>query len=286
METVSTIAELRRSLAGARAGGRSVGLVPTMGALHDGHVSLLAAARDECDVVVMSLFVNPAQFGAGEDLDAYPRDEARDSEIASAAGVDLLFAPEAGEMYPAAFATRVVVAGVTERLEGAARGVTHFDGVATIVTKLLHIVEPDVAYFGQKDAQQAIVVRRLVADLDIRVRVEVLPTVRAEGGLALSSRNAYLTAAERERATGLSRALAVAAAAISDGERDGAAAAALARAELAADAIEPEYLAIVDPETLEDVETVQGPVLVAVAARIGRTRLIDNVIAIPSNHHE
>ena len=184
MKTVRTIAELRRSLDLARAGGRCVGLVPTMGALHDGHLSLLRAAREECDVVVMSLFVNPAQFAAGEDLDAYPRDEAHDAELAANAGVDLLFAPAVAEIYPPGFATRVSVGGVSERLEGAARGVEHFEGVATVVTKLLNIAQPDVAYFGQKDAQQVAVIRRLVTDLDMRVRVAVCPTVREPGGLA------------------------------------------------------------------------------------------------------
>jgi pantoate--beta-alanine ligase len=281
MQTVRTIAELRRLLADARADGRSVGLVPTMGALHEGHLALLRAARDACDVVVISLFVNPAQFAAGEDLEAYPRDEAADAELARGAGVDLLFAPAVEAIYPAGFATSVVVRGVSERLEGAARGAEHFAGVATVVTKLLNIVAPDVAYFGQKDAQQAVVIRRLVADLDIPVAIAVCPTVRADDGLALSSRNAYLTAREREQAAGLARALEHAAALIAAGERDGSVAAAAARRELDADQIEPEYLEIVDPQTLNAVELVDEPVLVAVAARIGSARLIDNVIASP-----
>jgi pantoate--beta-alanine ligase len=282
MKTASTIAELRRLLADARSGGRSVGLVPTMGALHAGHLSLLRAARDSCDVVVMSLFVNPTQFAAGEDLAAYPRDGAADAELARSAGVDLLFAPSVEEMYPPGFATSVVVRGVSERLEGAARGTAHFEGVATVVTKLLNIVGPDVAYFGQKDAQQAVVIRRLVVDLDMPVRIAVLPTVREGDGLARSSRNAYLTAHDRARAVGLSRALEQAASLIAAGERDSAVPASAARSELAAHEIEPEYLEIVDPDTFEAVETVEGPVLVAVAAKVGRARLIDNVIASPT----
>jgi len=288
MQTIRTIAELRRSLAGAREGrptrgaGERVGLVPTMGALHDGHLSLLAAAREECDVVVMSLFVNPTQFAAGDDLDSYPRDEQADAELARGAGVDLLFAPSVAEMYPPGFATSVIVRGVSETLEGAKRGAGHFEGVATVVTKLLNIVAPDVAYFGQKDAQQAVVIKRLVADLNLAVRIAVCPTVREADGLARSSRNAYLTAEERARAVGLSRALAQAATLITAGERDSSASEAAAQRELAAHEIEPEYLDIVDPETLAAVAEIDGPVLVAVAAKVGRARLIDNVLVSPT----
>ena len=288
MQTIRTIAELRRSLAGAREGrptrgaGERVGLVPTMGALHDGHLSLLAAAREECDVVVMSLFVNPTQFAAGDDLDSYPRDEQADAELARGAGVDLLFAPPAEEMYPPAFATSVIVHGVSETLEGAARGAGHFEGVATVVTKLLNIVAPDVAYFGQKDAQQAVVIKRLVADLDMPVRIVVCPTVREADGLARSSRNVYLTADERAHAVGLSRALEHAAALIAAGERDSSTTATAARRALAAYEIEPEYLDFVDPVTLAEVAEIDGPVLVAVAAKVGRARLIDNVLVSPT----
>jgi pantoate--beta-alanine ligase len=279
MKTIRSIAELRRALARARAQGKSVGLVPTMGALHDGHLSLIAAARNDCDVVVMSLFVNPSQFAAGENLAGYPRDEASDSAVAQEAGVDVLFAPAVEEMYPNGFATSVVVHRVTEPLEGAARGPSHFEGVATVVAKLLNIVGPDVAYFGQKDAQQVLVVKRLVADLNIPARIAVCPTVREADGLARSSRNAFLTGAERERAVGLSRALAAAASRVAAG--DGSAAAAAARNELEHYGVEPEYLAVVDPETLDPVSSIDGPVLVAVAAKLGRARLIDNVIASP-----
>jgi pantoate--beta-alanine ligase len=282
MQTIRTIAELRRLLAPARVAGERVGLVPTMGALHEGHLSLLAAAREECDVVVMSLFVNPTQFAAGEDLDAYPRDEQADAALARESGVDLLFAPSVEEMYPQGFATSVIVRGVSETLEGAARGAGHFEGVATVVTKLLNIVAPDVAYFGQKDAQQAVVIKRLVADLDMAVRIAVCPTVREADGLARSSRNVYLTADERARAVGLSRALAQAATLITDGERDSSAPATAAQRELAAHEIEPDYLDIVDPETLARVAEIDGPVLVAVAAKVGRARLIDNVLVSPA----
>jgi pantoate--beta-alanine ligase len=283
MRTVRTIAELRRALAPAHDARLRVGLVPTMGALHDGHLSLLGAARAECDLVVMSVFVNPLQFGPSEDLAAYPRDEARDAALAQEAGVDLLFTPAAEEIYPPGFATSVVVRGVSERLEGAQRP-GHFEGVATVVAKLLNIVAPEVAYFGQKDAQQAIVIKRLVADLDMPVRIEVCPTVREHDGLAQSSRNAYLSAEERARATSISRALERTAQLIAHGERDSRTAVAAARGELAAHDLEPEYLEIVDPDTLEPVKRVERPVIVALAARVGRARLIDNVIATPSTN--
>ena len=207
MRTTGTIAEIREFLAGARREPVTVGLVPTMGALHEGHLSLLTRAREQCDVVVVSLFVNPTQFDDPGDLASYPRDTQRDSELAAAAGADVLFAPAEGEMYRAGTRTTVRVADITETLEGASRGSAHFDAVATVVTKLLHIVSPDVAYFGQKDAQQVAVVRRLVADLDMAVRIEVCPIVRASDGVALSSRNMLLSADERERARGLNRAL-------------------------------------------------------------------------------
>jgi len=273
-----TVAEVREALRGAQ---RPVGLVPTMGALHEGHLSLLRRARAQCRTVVMSLFVNPSQFGEARDLESYPRDEDADVRLAESIGVDLVFAPSVEEMYPRGFATTVDVAGLTDVLEGAARGVEHFRAVATVVAKLLNVVGPDVAYFGQKDAQQALVIRRLVRDLDIPVAIEVCPTVRAADGLALSSRNALLSDAERERASGLWRALSLASELVAAGERDGSAVAAAARAQLARDGIEPEYLAVADPETLVPVERIEAPVLIALAARIGAARLIDNVIAVP-----
>jgi pantoate--beta-alanine ligase len=282
VSALTTIGELRAQLAPVHAEQRKIGLVPTMGALHDGHRSLLEAARAECDVVVMSLFVNPSQFGPGEDLASYPRDRDGDERLAREAGVDLLFAPAADELYPPGFATRVIVDGVSERLDGALRGASHFEGVATVVTKLLNIVAPDVAYFGQKDAQQAVVIGRLVKDLDIPVRLVICPTVRESDGLARSSRNAYLDPGERERALGLSRALGRTQDAIAAGERSGSAALAAATAPLAAAGIDPDYFAVVDPDTLEPVEAIDGPVLVAIAAQIGRAHLIDNVLVTPT----
>ena len=243
MRTVRTVAELREALAPACREGRSIGLVPTMGALHDGHLSLLRTAREQNDVVVMSLFVNPAQFGRGEDLERYPRDEERDLGLAEAAGTDLVYAPAADEVYPEGFATAVEVSGLTDVLCGdpGRRGAEHFRGVTTVVAKLLNSVAPDRCYFGQKDAQQAIVIRRMARDLDFGAEIVVCPTVREPDGLALSSRNGYLDAEARQRAVGLSRGLEAAAAAAHDGARaDGALAA--ARAELAAAGIEPEYL--------------------------------------------
>ena len=279
MLTVRTIAQLREEL---REAARPIGLVATMGALHEGHLALLERARADCATVVMSLFVNPSQFGAGEDLAAYPRDEDADARLAASAGVDFLFAPPPAEIYPQGFATRIHVSGLGDTLEGAARGSQHFDGVATVVAKLLNIVGPQVSYFGQKDAQQALVVRRLVADLDIDVSIEVCPTVRAHDGLALSSRNAYLDAGERVRAAALYRALRAAAAAVVGGGLDDAGIRSAALAELERDGIEPEYLAVVDPTTRAPPARVQGPVLIAVAARVGGARLIDNVIATPA----
>jgi pantoate--beta-alanine ligase len=281
---IRTKAELRDALAPVRRDGRSIALVPTMGALHEGHLSLLRAARRRCDVVVMSLFVNPAQFGEGEDLNAYPRDEARDVELAGETGADIVFAPAPGEVYPEGFATFVEVEGLTDVLCGAptSRGREHFRGVTTVVAKLLNIVAPDVAFFGQKDAQQAIVVRRMTADLDFPVEIAVEPTVREPDGLAMSSRNAYLTPEERQRATALSRALDAAAAEAQDGVETDAALKA-ARSVLAEAGIEPEYLEARSATDLEPIVSFNGrPVLVAVAARVGRARLIDNVVLGPA----
>lgn len=281
-----TKAELRAAVRRAREEGQTVGLVPTMGYLHEGHLSLIRAARAECDLVVVSLFVNPTQFGPGEDLDRYPRDEERDLRLAAEAGADLVFAPAVEEVYPDgpdASATRVEVTGpLTEALDGdpARRGPGHFHGVTTVVAKLFNVVGPDVAYFGQKDAQQAVVIRRMVRDLDFPARIEVLPTVREPDGLAMSSRNAYLEPADRERATALSRALAAA----ERCARQGALGIGLeaARRELRDAGIEPEYLEARDAETLAPVKELSDrPVLVAVAARVGAARLIDNVLIEP-----
>ncbi len=279
MRLVRTRYELREALAEPRQAGKAIGLVPTMGYLHEGHLSLLRAARSECEFVVMSLFVNPAQFAPGEDLERYPRDEQRDAQLAEDAGVDLIYAPDAAEVYPPGFATSVEVAGLTEVLDGAPaqRGPEHFRGVATVVAKLLNSVQPGVAYFGQKDAQQALVIRRMVSDLDFPVRIEILPTVREPDGLALSSRNAYLNASDRERATALSRALEAARDAAGEGSLE--AALRVARQELSEAGIEPEYLEARDASDLSPVAELNGrPVLIAVAAKVGGARLIDNVV--------
>jgi pantoate--beta-alanine ligase len=273
--------ELRPILAAARAEGRLIGLVPTMGYLHEGHVSLLRAARAGCDLVVMSLFVNPAQFGPGEDLDRYPRDEGRDAELAAEAGVDLIYVPSVADVYPDGFATTVEVGGLTEVLCGdpARRGPEHFRGVTTVVAKLFNTVGPDIAYFGRKDAQQVAVIRRMVRDLDIPVRIEALPIVREPDGLAMSSRNAYLTAADRERATALSRALGE----VERVARGESLAAGLGAGRRVLDeaGIEPEYLEARDPENLQELAVLNGPALVALAAQVGGARLIDNVLIQP-----
>jgi len=277
MRTLRTVGEVREAVRTARAEGRTIGLVPTMGAFHAGHVSLMERARETTDVVVVSLFVNPTQFGAGEDLAAYPRDEARDAEIAAAAGVDVLFAPPVEEVYPDGFQTAVTVGELAQPLEGAQRP-GHFDGVATVVVKLLNMVQPDVAFFGQKDAQQALIVRRVVRDLDIPARIEVCPTVRERDGLAMSSRNAYLAPAERERAVALRRALDAAEQAVAAGERDARAVATAAHSAMEPFGVEPEYLALVDADNLAPVDRIDGEILVALAARVGPARLIDNAL--------
>jgi pantoate--beta-alanine ligase len=247
-------------------------------------MSLLRAARSECDFVVMSLFVNPAQFGPGEDLARYPRDEERDLREAEAAGVDLVYAPPLPEVYPEDFSTGVEVEGLSEVLCGAParRGPEHFRGVTTVVAKLFNTVQPAVAYFGQKDAQQAAVIRRMARDLDFPVRIEVLPTVREEDGLALSSRNAYLDPEQRERAAAISRALRAAEQAVREGETSTSALVELAINELRNAGIEPDYVEARSAEDLSPIAEMNGrPVLVAVAARVGRARLIDNVVIAP-----
>jgi pantoate--beta-alanine ligase len=276
MRTVRSIAELRAALAGPRSAGSRIGLVPTMGAFHEGHLSLMLRAREECDLVVISLFVNPAQFNEEADLAAYPRDERRDMRLGEAMGVDLVFAPPVEEMYPDGFATTVSVAGLSEVLEGAHRGRRHFDAVTTVVAKLFNIVGPDVAYFGQKDAQQALLIRRMVRDLAMPLRVEVCPIVREDDGLAMSSRNVHLRGADRQRAVALHRSLRAAREAITAGERDAAKVRAQALSVLGEAGVEAEYLELVTPEGLEPVTRVEGEVLAVVAARVGGTRLIDN----------
>jgi pantoate--beta-alanine ligase len=286
MNVIGSVPELRAALLEPRRAGRSIGLVPTMGAFHDGHLSLMRRARKACDVVVVSLFVNPAQFNDPADLMAYPRDPERDQALAAEIGIDHLFAPSVEEVYPPGFATTVSVGGLTETLEGAHRGRGHFDGVTTVVSKLFNMVAPDVAYFGQKDAQQALVIRRLARDLDMPVRIEVCPTVREPDGLALSSRNAHLSPDDRARATALHRALATVQEAVRAGERDPAGLRDRARAELSSAEIEPDYVEIVSSETLEPVRWIDRDFLVVLAAHVGGTRLIDNQLIRLSRNHD
>ena len=273
-----TIAELRALVTVARRDGARIGFVPTMGAFHDGHLSLMRRAREECGFVVVSIFVNPTQFNEAADLANYPRDEARDLALAAGVGVDAVFAPEPSAMYPEGFSTYVTVTGVSEPLEGAHRGPVHFRGVATVVAKLFNIVAPDVAYFGQKDAQQALVVRRMVRDLDFPVRVEVCPTVREPDGLAMSSRNVRLGSDDRARALALKAGLDAAAAAVRAGARRAAEVTDAAAAAMRARGVEPEYVAAVDATTLETPDVLRGETLVAIAAPIGAVRLIDNIL--------
>jgi pantoate--beta-alanine ligase len=253
-----------------------------MGALHEGHLALIGSAREQCDLVVVSVFVNPSQFDERSDLDRYPRSESEDATAAAEAGAHIVFAPSVEEVYPPGFATAVEVIGLTDRLEGAVRGAGHFRGVATVVTKLLCMAMPDVAFFGQKDAQQTIVVRRLVEDLNLPVRIEVCPTVRERDGLAMSSRNVLLDPAERTRARALFAALEEARRHAAAGERAADELVGAAARTLGSLGVEPEYLALVDPETLEPVTTLDRPVLLAIAARFGAVRLIDNAILEPA----
>ena len=277
MNVVKTIGETRGACRGAKRTG-SLGLVPTMGALHEGHLSLVRAAKRQCDAVAVSLFVNPMQFGPNEDLAKYPRTFERDCELLEKEGADLLFAPSVEEMYPGGATTFVTVEGLSERLDGKSRP-GHFRGVTTVVSKLFHIVEPDRAFFGQKDAAQVAVIRRMVRDLDLPVEIVVCPIVRESDGLAMSSRNVYLNAAQRKSALALSRSLRAVEDRFRSGER---CAAALVEAGKNVIAQEPsvrlDYYEIVDPETLLSNEEVRVPALVTVAAFVGATRLIDNVV--------
>jgi pantoate--beta-alanine ligase len=282
MKTLLTVGDLRATLDADRRDGLTIGLVPTMGALHEGHLSLIGRARAQCDVVVVSLFVNPAQFNERSDLDRYPRQARRDADLAAEAGADVLFAPSVEEVYPPGFATAVEVLGIADRLEGATRGAAHFRGVTTVLTKLLCMALPDVAYFGQTDAQQVVVSRRLVVDLNLPVRVEACPTVREPDGLAMSSRNALLSPEERSRALALPAALQAARDRVAGGERSAAALLDAAHEAMLPFGISPEYVALVDPDTLEPVETLAREALLAIAARVGETRLIDNAILQPA----
>jgi pantoate--beta-alanine ligase len=282
VKIVRTVADLREVVRSARSVGARIGLVPTMGAFHDGHLALMRRARERSGFVVVSLLENPTKFNDAGELTRYPRDEAHDAELARVLGVDVLFAPDVAEVYPDGFATSVEVAGLAESLEGAMRGTAHFRGVATVVTKLLNMVQPDDAYFGQKDAQQALIIRRLVRDLDIPVYVEICPTVREPDGLAMSSRNVRLDPAARRRAPALARALRAVEAAVAAGERNAARALAAGAPILEENEITPEYFAAVSARTLEPVDELDGETLVAIAAKVGDVRLIDNVLFAPA----
>jgi pantoate--beta-alanine ligase len=279
MRLVRTKAEVRQAVREARAAGQGIGLVPTMGYLHAGHLSLVDQARASAEWVAMSIFVNPLQFGPSEDLDRYPRDLERDLELAASRGVDLVFAPSAAEMYPGGEPrVSVIPAGsLAEGLEGAVRP-GHFRGVLTVVAKLFGIFTPDVAVFGQKDFQQAALIRRMAQDLDLGTRVEVAPIVREADGLAMSSRNVYLSPEERERARALSRGLEHGRARFAAGERDAAALRAVLREALAVPGVDAEYAEAAHPATLEPVDAAEPGTVLLVAARVGRTRLIDNAV--------
>ena len=274
----SSIPDLRRWTGDERAAGRRIALVPTMGFLHEGHLRLVDEGRRRADRVIMSIFVNPLQFGPSEDLDRYPRDLPRDRALAEARGTDALFVPTVAVMYPPGSEIRVVPGATANRWEGAARP-GHFEGVLTVVAKLFHLVEPDVACFGRKDIQQATLVRQMVRDLDWRLEIAVVPTVREPDGLALSSRNAYLDPDHRRQAVVLSAALRAAHDAFRAGERTAAVLLGAMRQVLATQAaVKVEYVAVAEPATLAPVETVDAETVVALAARVGRTRLIDNII--------
>ena len=269
---------MRSASHAVRKPGRPLGLVPTMGALHEGHLSLVRAARASCDAVAVSIFVNPTQFGPNEDLAKYPRSFERDRELLEREGVDVLFAPSVEEMYPGGAVTWVTVEGLSSKLDGRSRP-THFRGVTTVVAKLFHIIEPDVAFFGQKDAAQVAVIRRMVRDLNLPVEIAVCPTVREADGLAMSSRNAYLDAGQRKQALVLHRSLMRVKQLVDAGELSAAKLAAAGREEFAAErSVRLDYFEIVDPETLDPVAEVSKGALVAVAAYVGPTRLIDNVL--------
>jgi len=278
IEVVETTAEVRTHVRGWHRSGQRIGLVPTMGALHEGHLALVRRSVAENDVTVVSIFVNPLQFGPSEDLASYPRDLAGDCQRVEEAGAALVFAPSVDRMYAPDHSSYVVVERLTRALCGESRP-GHFRGVTTVVTKLLHAVDPDRAYFGQKDAQQARVIRRMVRDLDFDLEVVILPTVRDADGLALSSRNRYLSPSDRGQALALSRALGEIGRAFAAGERSAAALRQRGESILAAfPRVRLDYLEIVDDESLEPLERIEGPALVAVAAFVGTTRLIDNVV--------
>jgi pantoate--beta-alanine ligase len=279
MEIIASREEMVSIAREVQRGGRTIGFVPTMGALHEGHLSLMREARAQCDVLVVSIFVNPTQFGPAEDFEKYPRDLKSDASLLTSENVDYLFAPTVADIYPAGFSTYVTVEGLSEQLEGASRQ-GHFRGVATVVAILLNIVRPDVAFFGQKDAQQAAVLKRMVRDLAFDTTVVVLPIVREESGLALSSRNAYLTEEQKRAATVLHRGLSQAKSAYENGERDGEHLIELVRATVTSEPLtRVDYVSLNDAETLEPLAQIaERPALLSLAVYLGKTRLIDNML--------
>jgi len=280
MELIKDISMMQNRCKKEKLKGRKIGFVPTMGALHKGHLALIQKAREDCDFVVVSIFVNPTQFGAGEDFERYPRDLSKDLRLCEEEGVDVVFAPSVQDMYPEDFSTWVEVKGrLTETLEGSFRP-GHFRGVTTVVAKLFNIVSPDVSYFGRKDYQQALIVKKMVRELNIATQIVLLPTVREEDGLASSSRNKYLSDEERKKARVLYRSLLRAKTEIEDGEDNPSRIISSMKDLIREEGpLRIDYIAIVDPDTLEPVERIEGKVLVALAAWVGKTRLIDNIIA-------
>jgi len=277
MEIIRKISEIRSALRRVRSSGKRIGLVPTMGYFHKGHLSLIDIARRKSDFVVVSLFVNPTQFAPQEDLDRYPRDLSHDKKLAADHGVDILFYPTTKEMYAAEFKTYVITEDLSRVLCGRTRK-THFRGVTTVVAKLFNIIQPDLAVFGQKDHQQAVIIKRMVADLNFPVQIEIGPIIREPNGLAMSSRNRYLSALEREQATWIYRSLKAAQAAVAQGERDPSKITEIIRKKIKqASRAEIEYIALVDDQTLERVDRIRAGTFAAVAVYFNKTRLIDNV---------
>lgn len=278
MRVIEKISELKAAVAAQRKAGKTVGLVPTMGYLHKGHISLVEASRRDNDITVVSIFVNPVQFGINEDFDKYPRDIEGDSQKAEEAGTDIIFAPSAAEMYPQGYSTYVDLEGITDRMCGKSRP-GHFKGVATVVTKLFNIVQPDRAYFGQKDAQQVAVIRKMVRELNMNVEITTCPIIREKDGLAMSSRNVYLNSEERKAALVLSKSLLKAGELIVEGERDVNKICSFLEKEIGAESLaDIDYITVVDAVTLDEVSKLRGSVLAAVAVRFGKTRLIDNIV--------
>jgi len=281
MKTIETISEMQNAALSMRTEGQSIGLVPTMGAFHEGHLSLMRAARAENDRVIVSLFVNPAQFAPHEDLDRYPRNLGRDIELAQGEGVDIIFLPIVEEVYPEGFCSQITVTGLSDRLCGEYRP-GHFQGVATVVAKLFHITLPHRAYFGLKDFQQSVVIRRMVEDLNFNLEIVTLPTVRESDGLAMSSRNAYLSEDERISARCLKESLDLAVHQIEGGERNADALRGSIRERIGREkGMEIDYVSIADPKTLQEISTLTGEAVIALAVRIGETRLIDNQLVSP-----